>query len=81
MNKILIISATKGNNLSLAKKIGNYVSIDNKIISLEDFEMPLYVPKTETIKTDTVKSLSEYLFNPKALFSVHLNTMVDHHLY
>ena len=58
MNKILIISATKGNNLSLAKKIGNYVSIDNKIISLEDFEMPLYVPKTEIIKTDAVKSLS-----------------------
>ena len=60
MNKILIISATKGNNLSLAKKIGNYVSIDNKIISLEDFEMPLYVPKTEIIKTDAVKSAPEY---------------------
>lgn len=65
MNKILIISATKGNNLSLAKKIGNYVSIDNKIISLEDFEMPLYVPKTEIIKTDAVKSLSELFIKSK----------------
>ena len=35
MSKILIISATKGNNLVLAKKIGNYVSIDNKIISFK----------------------------------------------
>ena len=59
MSKILIISATKGNNLSLAKNIRNYVSIDNKIISLEDFEIPLYIPKTETNKTDIVKSLSE----------------------
>ena len=65
MNKILIISATKGNNLSLAKKIGNYVSIDNRIISLEDFEMPLYVPKTEIIKTDAVKSLSELFIKSK----------------
>ena len=59
MNKILIISATKGNNLSLAKKIRNYISFDNKIISLEDFEIPLFIPKTETINTDAVKSLSE----------------------
>ena len=65
MNKILIISATKGNNLSLAKKIGNYVSIDNEIISLEDFEMPLYVPKTKIIKTDAVKSLSELFIKSK----------------
>jgi NAD(P)H-dependent FMN reductase len=65
MNKILIISATKGNNLSLAKKIGNYVSIDQKIISLEDFEMPLYVPETEIIKTDTVKFLSELFLKSK----------------
>ena len=65
MSKILIISATKGNNLSLAKKIGNYVSIDNKIISLENFEMPLYVPKTEIIKTDTINSLSELFIKSK----------------
>ena len=65
MNKILIISATKGNNLYLAKKIGNYVSFDNKIISLEDFEIPLYVPKTKIIKTDAVKSLSELFIKSK----------------
>ena len=65
MSKILIISATKGNNLFLAKKIGNYVSIDNKIISLEDFEMPLYVPKTKIIKTDIVELLSEIFIQSK----------------
>ena len=65
MSKILIISATKGNNLSLAKKIGDYVSIDNKIISLEDFEMPLYVPKTKIIKSDMVNNLSEIFIQSK----------------
>ena len=65
MTKILIISATKGNNLSLAKKIRNYVSMDNKIISLEDFEIPLYIPKTKTINTDAVKSLSEMFIKSK----------------
>ena len=65
MSKILIISATKGNNLFLAKKIGNYVSIDNEIISLEDFEMPLYVPKTKIIKTDIVELLSEIFIQSK----------------
>jgi len=65
MIEILIISATKGNNLSLAKKIGDYVSIDNKIISLEDFEMPLYVPKTKIIKSDVVNNLSEIFIQSK----------------
>ena len=42
MSNILIISATKGSNLVLAKKIGDHVSLDHNIISLEDFMMPLY---------------------------------------
>ena len=71
MSKILIISATKGNNLVLAKKIGNYVSIDNEIISLEDFEMPLYVPKTEIIKTDIVNSLSEIFIQSKGFIFLY----------
>ena len=44
MRSILIISATKGSNLVLSKKIGEYVSSDYEIISLEDFIMPLYIP-------------------------------------
>ena len=44
MRSILIISATKGSNLVLSKKIGECVSSDYEIISLEDFIMPLYIP-------------------------------------
>ncbi|MAJ44199.1 MAG: NADPH-dependent FMN reductase [Candidatus Marinimicrobia bacterium] len=59
MSKILIVSSTKGNNLVLAKKIGDCISLDHEIISLEDFGLPLYMPKTKINKLNVVKKLSE----------------------
>ena len=42
MKKILIVSATSGSNLILAKKIGELFEVRNEIITLEDYELPLY---------------------------------------
>tara|TARA_A100001011_G_C13747782_1_gene610032 strand:- start:373 stop:483 length:111 start_codon:yes stop_codon:yes gene_type:complete len=36
MKKILIISATSGNNLILANKLGKLFELENEIISIED---------------------------------------------
>ena len=47
MKKILIVSATSGNNLDLANDIRNLLSIDNEVISLEDYELPLYTGKAK----------------------------------
>ncbi len=47
MKHILIISATKGNNLVLArelKPILDNLGVQSNIISLEDFVLPLYYP-------------------------------------
>ena len=42
MKKILIVSATSGSNLFLANKIGELFEVKNEIITLEDYELPLY---------------------------------------
>ena len=47
MKKILIVSATSGNNLDLANDIRKLLSIDNEVISLEDYELPLYTGKAK----------------------------------
>ena len=47
MKKILIVSATSGNNLDLAYDIRKLLSIDNEVISLEDYELPLYTGKAK----------------------------------
>ena len=47
MKKILIVSATSGNNLDLANDIRKLLSIDNEVISLEDYELPLYTGKVK----------------------------------
>ena len=47
MKKILIVSATSGNNLDLANDIRKLLSIDNELISLEDYELPLYTGKVK----------------------------------
>ena len=59
MSKILIISATKGTNLVLANKIGDFVNLKHEIISLEDFNIPLYIPKIELPKKDSIEHLSK----------------------
>ncbi len=51
MTKLLIISSTKNTNLDLSSKIKNYIEtqspIQTNVISLEDFELPLYTPSLE----------------------------------
>ena len=47
MKKILIVSATSGKNLDLANDIRKLLSIDNEVISLEDYELPLYTGKVK----------------------------------
>jgi len=59
MSKILIISATKGTNLVLANKIGDFVNLKHEIISLEDFNTPLYIPKIELPNKDSIEHLSK----------------------
>ena len=59
MSKILIISATKGTNLVLANKIGDFVNLKHEIISLEDFNIPLYIPKIELPKKESIEHLSK----------------------
>ena len=57
MKKILIISATSGNNLDLANDIRNLLSIDNEVISLEDYELPLYTGKVKIDNQTIVNKL------------------------
>ena len=59
MRSILIISATKGSNLVLAKKIGGHVSSDYEIISLEDYMMPLYSPGLKVRENNNIEMLSQ----------------------
>ena len=59
MRSILIISATKGSNLVLAKKIGGHVSSDYEIISLEDYMMPLYSPGLKVRENNNIELLSQ----------------------
>ena len=59
MSKILIISATKGTNHVLANKIGDFVNLKHEIISLEDFNIPLYIPKIELPNKDSIEHLSK----------------------
>ena len=57
MTKILIISATSGNNLTLAEKIQDLFDIETGIISLEDYQLPLYTPKVKLNNQNIVNDL------------------------
>ena len=59
MSKILIISVTKGTNLVLANKIGDFVNLKHEIISLQDFNIPLYIPEIELPNKDSIEHLSK----------------------
>ena len=59
MNKVLIISATRGTNLVLANKIGDFVNLKHEIISLQDFNIPLYIPEIELPNKDSIEHLSK----------------------
>lgn len=65
MKSILIISATKGSNLVLAKKIGGHVSSDYEIISLEDYMMPLYSPGLKVRENNNIEMLSRKFIQSK----------------
>ncbi len=51
MKKLLIVSSTKNSNLELSNKIedflGNKNELSCKVVSLEDFRLPLYTPTLE----------------------------------
>ena len=65
MKSILIISATKGSNLVLAKKIGGHISSDYEIISLEDYMMPLYSPGLKVRENNNIEMLSRKFIQSK----------------
>ena len=48
--KLLIVSATAGNNLKLSKdikKITNSFKLDTKILNVEELNLPLYTPNEQ----------------------------------
>lgn len=57
MKKILIISVTAGKNFTLAKKIQDLFDIETGIISLEDYQLPLYTPKVKLNNQNIVDDL------------------------
>ena len=63
MKKILIVSVTAGQNLILAKRIGKLFDIKTEIISLEDFELPLYTSKVKLEDETLINDLCEKVFN------------------
>ena len=63
MKNIIIISATSGNNLILAKRIGELVELKSKIISLEDYQLPLYTGKFELKNKTMIKDLCQNIIN------------------
>lgn len=71
MGKILIISATKGNNLKLAESLGEIageLSLAAKVISLEDYPLPLYTPSEEGKGiSDQAKLLASELTDARAV--------------
>ena len=67
MSRVLIISATKGSNLTLANKLGDLFNCKKKIISLEDFRMPVYTPELDDYDISVIKTLSKDFFNSDGL--------------
>ena len=51
MSNLLIVSSTKNSNYDLSLEIMDYFknihNFDSKVISLEDFDLPLYTPTLE----------------------------------
>ena len=59
MKKILIISVTTRNNFLLAKKIAKLLSLKYEIITLEDYELPLYDGKAKLENRIVIKKLCD----------------------
>jgi len=83
--KILIVSATRENNYRLAKKIGGLLHADYKMITLEDYELPLYKPGGENADESKMRVNPSHQLWLKILrmltdlFFVHRNTMLVFH--
>ena len=63
MKKILVVSATSGSNLILAKKIGDLFEVRNEIITLEDYELPLYTRRVKLEDQTMINDLCEKVIN------------------
>ena len=57
--KILIISATNGNNHVLGEKISELLIAKHELISLEDYPLPLFVPGGEKADESLTTALVE----------------------
>lgn len=77
MKHLLIISSTRNSNFDLSQKIKSFFdnkdNLISKIISLEDFDLPLYTPSLEeTFKAeknfpDEIKNLKEILLESHSI--------------
>ena len=63
MKNIIIISATSGNNLNLARKIGELLDLQYQIISLEDYHLPLYTGNIELEDKTLINDLCQKVIN------------------
>ena len=63
MKKILIISVTAGNNFTLAEKIKGLLHLDNEIITLEDYQLPLYDGKAVIEEKTIIDGLCKKVIN------------------
>ena len=63
MKNIIIISATSGNNLNLARKIGELLDLQYQIISLEDYYLPLYTGNIELEDKTLINDLCQKVIN------------------
>ena len=60
MLKLLIISSTKNSNFDLSKNIKGYIKetkdLNCEVVSLEDFDLPLYTQHEEKFKKSVFSS-------------------------
>ena len=63
MKNISVISATSGNNLILAKKIGELLDLKSQIVSLEDYQLPLYTGNFELKNQVMINDLCQKIIN------------------
>ena len=70
MKKILLISATSKTNYDLSKElkkilVDDFSGLDVKLITLEDFELPLYSAKNSILKDEkylnNIRNITDYL--------------------
>ena len=74
MKNILIVSATSKSNFSLGKKLDTLckkLGMESKVISLEDYMLPLYTDEVYDLQKDNyitmIEKLTEYFIDAKGL--------------